>query len=129
MLNNYCFPNLPKVGLSFAMCQIIVVFQTWTSLIAQLVKKPTAMQENPGSIPGSGRIPWRRARLPTPVFLDLPCGSAGKESACNEGDLGFIPGLERSPGEGKGYLLQCSGLEKSMNCIVHDVAKCRHMTE
>ena len=36
-------------------------------------------------------------------FLDLPCGSAGKESACNEGDLGLIPGLGRSPGEGKGY--------------------------
>ena len=113
MLNNYCFPNLAKVGLSFAMCQIIVVFQTWTSLIAHLVKKPTAMQENPGSIPGSGRIPWRRARLPTPVFLDLPCGSAGKESACNEGDLGFIPGLERSPGEGNSNPPKYSCLENT----------------
>ena len=41
----------------------------------------------------------------------FPCGSAGKESACNEGDLGLIPGLGRSPGEGKGYPLQYSGLE------------------
>ena len=40
--------------------------------------------------------------LLTPVFLGFPCGSAGKESACNAGDLGSIPGLERSPGEGKG---------------------------
>ena len=39
--------------------------------------------------------------LPTPVFMGFPCGSAGKESACNPGDLGFIPGLGRSPGEGK----------------------------
>ena len=52
-----------------------------------------------------------------------PCGSAGKESTWNVGDLGLIPGLGRSSGEGKGYLLQYSGLESSMNCIVHGVAK------
>ena len=40
------------------------------------------------------KIPWRRDRLPTPVFLGFPCGSAGKESACNVGDLGLIPGWE-----------------------------------
>ena len=45
------------------------------------------------------KIPWRRDRLPTPVFLGFPCGSAGKESACNVGDLGSIPGLGRSPGK------------------------------
>ena len=64
-------------------------------------------------------------RLPAPVFLGFPCGSAGKESACNAGDLGSVPGLERSPGEGKGYPLQYSGLENSMDCIVHGVAKSR----
>ena len=47
----------------------------------------------------------------------------GKESACNAGDLGSIPGLGRSPGEGKGYTRQYSGLENSMDCIVHGVAK------
>ena len=52
-----------------------------------------------------GKIHWRRDRLPTPVFLGFPCGSAGKESACNTGDLASIPGLGRSPGEGKGYPL------------------------
>ena len=62
-----------------------------------------------------GKICWRRDRLPTPIFLGFPCGSAGKESACNVGDLGFIPGLGRSPGEGRGCTLQYSGLENSMN--------------
>jgi len=55
--------------------------------------------------------------------MGFPCGSTGKESACNAGDLGSIPGLGRSPGEGKGYPLQHSGLENSMDCIVHGVAK------
>ena len=73
--------------------------------------------------PGSGRSTGGRDRLPTPVFLDFPCGSAGKESACNEGNLGSITGLGRSLGEGKGYPLQYSGLENSMDCIVHGIAK------
>ena len=55
--------------------------------------------------------------------LDFPGGSAVKESACSAGDLGSIPGLGRSPGEGKDYPLQYSGLENSMDCIVHGVAK------
>ena len=46
-----------------------------------------------------------------------------KESTCNAGDLGLIPGLGRPPGEGKGYSLQYSGLENSMDCIVHGVAE------
>ena len=56
-------------------------------------------------------------------FGGLPCASAGKESTCNAGDLGSVPGLGRSPGERKGYPLQYSGLENSMDCIVHGVAK------
>ena len=55
--------------------------------------------------------------------LGVPCGSAGKDSACSEGDLGSIPGLGRSPGEGKGSTLQYSDLENPMNCIVHGVAE------
>ena len=55
----------------------------------------------------------------TQIFLGFPGGSAGKESACNVGDLGSIPGLGRSPGEGKGYPLQYPGLENSMDGIVH----------
>ena len=53
----------------------------------------------------------------------FPGGSYGKEFASNAGDLGSIPGLGRSPGEGKGYPLQYSGLENSKSCIVHGVAK------
>ena len=49
--------------------------------------------------------------------LQSPCGSAGKESACNMGDLGSIPGLGRSPGEGKDYSLQYSGLSTSHSCM------------
>ena len=67
-----------------------------------------------------------------PVFCLPPCrkwgflgSSLGKESACNVGDLGLVPGLGRSPGEGKGYPLQYSGLENSMDWIVHGVMKSR----
>ena len=54
-----------------------------------------------------------------------PCGSTGKESACNVGELGLIPGLGRSPGETKSYPLQYSGRENSMDCIAQGVTKCR----
>jgi len=93
------------------------------SLITQLVKTPPAMQETPVQFLGQESDRLRRDRLPTPVFLGFLCGSAGKESACNAGDLGLTPGLGRSPGEGKDYPLQYSGLQNSMDCIVHGVAK------
>ena len=58
--------------------------------------------------------------------MGFSCGSAGKESTCDAGDLGLNPGLGKSlDGEGKGYPLQYSGLENSMDCIVHEVAKSR----
>ena len=69
------------------------------------------------------KIPWRKERLPIPVFLGFPCDSASEESAYHAGDLGSIPRLGRSPGERKGYPVQYSGLEKSMDCRVHGVAK------
>ena len=72
-------------------------------------------------IPGVGEVRWKRDRLPTPVSWGLPYGSAGKEYACYVGDLGSIPGLGISPGGGKGY--QYSGLENSMDYIVHGIAK------
>ena len=59
------------------------------------------------------------------ALLGSPGGSGGKESVYNVGDLDSIPGLGRSPGEGNGYPLQYSGLENSMDCIVHGVAKSR----
>ena len=57
------------------------------------------------------KIPWRRDRLPVPVFLGFSGDSDGKQSACNVGDLGLIPGLGRSPGGGHGNPLQYSCLE------------------
>ena len=69
------------------------------------------------------KVRWRMDRLPTAVFFGFPGGSAGKESACNVGNLGSIPGLGRSPAEGDSYTLQYSGLENSIDCIVHGVEK------
>ena len=57
------------------------------------------------------------------ICLDFPGGSDGKVSVYNVGDLGSSPGLGRSPGDGKSYPLQYSGLENSMDCIAHGVAK------
>ena len=62
-------------------------------------------------------IEWRNK------VLGFPCGSAGKESTCNVGDLGSIRGLGRPLEKGQGYPFQGSGLENSMNYIVHGVAK------
>ena len=56
-------------------------------------------------------------------YLGFPDGSASKESACDAGDLSSITGLRRSPGEGKDYPLQYSGLENSMDWIVYGVTK------
>ena len=96
---------------------------------------------SPGDLPDSGIIPGSPALQadslsseapgksymyvwqPTPVFLGFPGGWAGKESTYNAGDLGLTPGLVRSPGEGKGYPFQYSGLENSMDCIVQGVVK------
>ena len=92
------------------------------SLISQWVKNPPAAQE-PRFNSWVRKIPWRRNRLPTLVFLGFPCGSTGEEFACSVGDLGSISRLRRSPGEGKGYPLQYSSLENSIDCIVHGFAK------
>ena len=59
-------------------------------------------------------------------FMGFPDSSVGKESACNARDPGSIPGLRRSPAEGKGYPLQYSGLENSMDCLVHGVQRVGH---
>ena len=68
------------------------------------------------------KIHWRKDRLPTPVFLSFPCGSAGEESAHNVGDLGSMPGLEKIPWRRKSYPHQYSNLD-SMDYTVHGVAE------
>ena len=69
------------------------------SLIAQSVKDPPAMQETPLRFLG-WEDPLEKGQAAHSLYLGFLCGSAGKESACNVGDLGLIPGLRRSPGEG-----------------------------
>ena len=86
------------------------------------------MQETSVRFLGQEEIPWRRNRLPTPVFIGFPGGSDNKESVCKAGDLGLIPRLGRSPGGGHGNSLQYSCLEKPMGrgawwATVHGVAK------
>ena len=101
---------------------VLIQVQFGASSIAQLVKNPLQCRRR-WFDSWVGNIYWRRDRLPIPVFLDFPCGSAGKESACNVGDLDLIPRLGTSSGEGKGYPVQYSGLENSMDCVVRGVAK------
>ena len=86
-------------------------------------KESTCTAEDPGLIPGLGRSPGEGICYPLQYSWASLVGSAGKESACNAGDLASIPGLGRSPGEGKGHPLQSSGLENSMDCVVHGVTE------
>ena len=101
-------------GVSFPNSTLLTqCLANWASLVAQLVKNPPVMQETPVQFLGQEDL-LEKGKVTHSSLLGLPCGSAGKESACNWGDLGSIPGLGRSPGEGKGYPLQYSGLENSM---------------
>ena len=77
-------------------------------------EKPTLYTGDPGSIAGSPwvrKIPWRRDRLPTPVYFGFSDGSVGKEFTCDAGDLVLIPGLRKFPEGGCGNPLQYSCLE------------------
>ena len=111
-LNGGCFLNKNKY-MCYETLPFYDVVQSF-SLIAQLVKNLPAMQETPVWFLDR-EDPLEKDRLPIPVFLSFPCGSVGKESTCNVGDLGSIPALGRSPGKGKGYSFQYSGLENFMD--------------
>ena len=76
-----------------------------------------------GKLGGPGSFPCLCSHSVLFIFVGFLDSSVGKESACNAGDPGSISGSGRSPGEGKGYPLQYSGLENSMDCIVHGVTK------
>ena len=91
-------------------------------MIAQLVENPPAMQETPVQFLG-WEDPLEKGQATHFSSLDFPCGSAAKESTLNAGDLGSVPRLRRSPGEGKGYPLHYSGLENSTECVIHGVTK------
>ena len=94
----------------------------------QRVREAGMKGSNPGIFgnpAGQQGIEVRLQIVPPSILLGFPGGSAGKESARNVADLGSIPGSGRSPGEKKGYPLQYSGLENSMDSIEHEVAKSR----
>ena len=92
----------PSKPIHYLSCHLFI-----TLGIAPLVKNPPAVRETTVQF-WVWKIRRTRDRLLTPVFLGFPCGSDGKESASNVGDLGSIPGLGRSPGEGIGCSLQYS---------------------
>ena len=96
-----------------------------TEVIFYLLFQASFIAQRPRFDSWVGKTHWKRDRLPTLVVLGFPSGSAGKESACNARDLGSIPWLGRSSGKRKGYSLQYSGLENSMDCIVYGVTKSR----
>ena len=87
------------MGLYKSMCVCVCV---WASPVARLVKNPPAMPET-WFDSWVGKIPWRKDRLPAPLFMGFPGGSDGKESACNVGDLGLISELGKYPREGNNY--------------------------
>ena len=127
-LHSNCLPDSVPLkvmyysGLHAQISEWICIVSESASLVAQLVKNPPAMWET-----WVWSLGWEdlleKGKAAHSLYLGFLCGSAGKESACNVGDLGLILGLGRSPGEGKGYPLQYSGLENSMDCIVHQMAK------
>ena len=106
----------PALCVKFLFLQFLFlhIFAQCHSLIAHLVKNLPAMQEKPVQLLGQEDLLEK-----FPLFLCFPCGSASRESTYNVGGLGLIPGLGRSPGEGKCYPLQYSCLENSMDSIVH----------
>ena len=117
-------------GLDFAYSSLLCLARHVLNLgflIAQLVKIHLQCRR-PWFYSWVRKIPWRMDRLPTPVFLGFPGGSDGKESACNVGNLGSVPQLGRSPGEGHGNPLQCTSLDNPMDrevwqAIVHGVTE------
>ena len=98
-------------GSSHALEHRINSCATWTQLLCGIWDPP-----RPGIEPMS------------PALMGFSGGSAGKESACDVGDLGLIPGLGRSPEEGNSYPLQYSGLENSVDSILHGVTKSQTLT-
>ena len=100
------------------------------SLVIQVVKRIHLQCRRPRFDSWVGKIRWRKDRPPTPVFLGFPCGSPDNLPAMWETGVRFlgwedIPGLGRSPGEGKGYPLRYSGLENSMDSIVGSQSQTR----
>ena len=106
--------NIFQYSIKYILIFVCIYICIWASLVAKLVKNLLQCRRH-WFDSWVGKMPWRRDRLLTPVFLCFPGGSDGKESTCNAGDLGLIPRLGRTPREGNGYLLQNSCLGNLMD--------------
>ena len=109
------------------------IYQMRASLVAQLIKNPPAMQETPVWFLGQ-EVPWRRNSYPLQYSWASLVVQTVKESACNVGDLGSVPGLGRSPGGGHGNPLHysCPENPQGQNSLVGYSPwgrKKSHMTE
>ena len=106
-----------QIPLAFKVKFPVIYIYIYISLIALLLKNLPTIQETLVKFLGQkGRkAPWRRDRLPTPIFMGFPGGSDGKEFNCNARDLDLIPWLGRSPRGGHGKSLQCSCLKSPLN--------------
>ena len=130
--------NLPKPGTEPASLKspalassFFTTSTTWEAYVSMIswdnfLFLSTCSAGDPCSIPGSGRSAAEGIGYPLQYSWASLLAQLVKKSACNVGDLGLIPGLGRSSGEGKGYPVQYSGLENSMDCIVHGAQRVRH---
>ena len=119
-----CLKRTRKTRVRFFIPYTSLVKKGKEGLSLHFVDRETETSKDCGTCPwsnGTQLIPGRAVR----ALSGLPSDPAGKESACNAGDLGSIPGLGRSLGEENGYPLQSSGLENPMDCIVHEITKSR----
>ena len=105
---NTCTHKWPSIK-AFSTPLLLLYSERWHQLFLTLSHSVIPIQSQFDS--WVEKIPWRRDKLLTPVFVNFPGGSDGKESACNAGDLGLITGLGRSPGGGHGNPFQYSYLE------------------
>ena len=118
--------NSDELFTELLLCQALFLTRVSYKLIAQVVKNLPQFRR-PQFNSWVRKIRWKRDRLPTPVLLGFPCGSTGKESTWNAGDLGSIPGFGRFPEKGK-YSTPVFWPRDSTDCIDHGVAE-SDMTE
>jgi len=115
-------------GILFRSCICFSLFQIHLQIVVNTVSLACLFISGRSGSSSFFFLKYPRLFLDPYSLSGFPCGSAGKESTCNAGDLGSVSGLGRSPGEGKGYPLQYSGLENSTDCVVQGVVKSRSDT-
>ena len=113
----YCHRTVHFEMVNFLLCEF------WASLVAQLVKRICLQCNRPQLDSWVGKIHWRSDRLPTPVFLGFPYGSAGRESACNVGNLGDFTSIKEKYGSEKAVSKWCPYHPLSLICPLPSPAR------